>query len=145
MSNVEHGKLDSKRDENDSSNAESCAICLLEITDPKESCRLEKCKHLFHPSCIHPWVRDLKHKACPLCRSGGKLICCSKDADKTRISNACKRLNAQRSMRSIIVSPLHKKKNRSKEKKKKVINVNKRLDSIIMYMEDPQSLFREEV
>ncbi|KAF5446346.1 hypothetical protein F2P56_031981 [Juglans regia] len=45
----------------------SCCICL---EDYKESDVLQTllpdCGHLFHPNCIHPWLR--MHPNCPLCR-----------------------------------------------------------------------------
>lgn len=134
-------KKDEQKQEEATSSLDPCAICLLEISSVKESCRLEKCKHLFHPSCIHPWVRDLGHKVCPLCRSGGKLICCSKGNTET-VSNACVKLNSQHQMRSIIASPLSK--TTKKDQKRKKVKIEKRIDSIIMFMEDPKCLFREE-
>ncbi|KAG2672479.1 hypothetical protein I3843_13G036300 [Carya illinoinensis] len=45
----------------------SCSICL---DDYKESDVLQlmpDCGHLFHPKCIHPWLR--LHPNCPLCRN----------------------------------------------------------------------------
>ncbi|XP_040992626.1 putative RING-H2 finger protein ATL71 [Juglans microcarpa x Juglans regia] len=55
--------------QNSSSGASSsCCICL---DDYKESdvllTLLPDCGHLFHPNCIHPWLR--MHPNCPLCRN----------------------------------------------------------------------------
>lgn len=50
----------------DSSAYESpCAVCIQEIADDDEICRLP-CGHYFHPQCIHPWLAI--QQVCPLCK-----------------------------------------------------------------------------
>lgn len=43
----------------------SCSICLTKYCLDCRVTRL-RCMHIFHDSCIFPWVRD--HNTCPLCR-----------------------------------------------------------------------------
>ncbi|KAG2669481.1 hypothetical protein I3760_14G037000 [Carya illinoinensis] len=44
----------------------SCAICLVEYKEKDMLRLLPDCEHLFHPSCIDPWMR--LHPTCPICR-----------------------------------------------------------------------------
>ncbi|KAH0616565.1 hypothetical protein JD844_027766 [Phrynosoma platyrhinos] len=46
-------------------NGESCAVCL-ELYKPKDVARVLHCKHLFHKTCVDPWL--LKHQTCPVCK-----------------------------------------------------------------------------
>jgi len=45
---------------------DSCAVCLENYKDG-ENIRILPCKHLFHKSCIDPWL--LNHRTCPMCKS----------------------------------------------------------------------------
>ncbi|XP_044278933.1 RING finger protein 148-like [Varanus komodoensis] len=47
------------------SNGESCAVCL-EMYKPKDVARVLHCRHLFHKTCVDPWL--LKHQTCPVCK-----------------------------------------------------------------------------
>ncbi|XP_040995188.1 RING-H2 finger protein ATL70-like [Juglans microcarpa x Juglans regia] len=44
----------------------SCAICLVEYKEKDMLRLLPDCEHLFHLSCIDPWMR--LHPTCPICR-----------------------------------------------------------------------------
>lgn len=45
---------------------DSCAVCLENYKDG-ENIRILSCKHLFHRTCIDPWL--LNHRTCPMCKS----------------------------------------------------------------------------
>ncbi|ETE69056.1 E3 ubiquitin-protein ligase, partial [Ophiophagus hannah] len=45
--------------------ADSCAVCI-EAYKPNDVVRILTCHHLFHKSCIDPWL--LEHRTCPMCK-----------------------------------------------------------------------------
>ncbi|XP_067419674.1 E3 ubiquitin-protein ligase RNF149 isoform X2 [Emydura macquarii macquarii] len=45
--------------------AENCAVCI-ENYKPKDVVRILPCKHIFHRTCIDPWLLD--HRTCPMCK-----------------------------------------------------------------------------
>uniref|UniRef100_A0ACB8FIU7 Uncharacterized protein n=1 Tax=Sphaerodactylus townsendi TaxID=933632 RepID=A0ACB8FIU7_9SAUR len=45
--------------------AENCAVCI-ENYKPKDTVRILPCKHIFHRTCIDPWLLD--HRTCPMCK-----------------------------------------------------------------------------
>lgn len=53
-------------DENDSSAAPCCAICIDEFEDG-ERVRVLPCGHKFHEDCLIPWLTE-RHASCPLCK-----------------------------------------------------------------------------
>ncbi|KAF8029930.1 hypothetical protein BT93_E2368 [Corymbia citriodora subsp. variegata] len=44
-----------------------CAICLNDFLEGEQCWVLPSCKHIFHSSCIDPWLRT--HLSCPVCRN----------------------------------------------------------------------------
>ncbi|XP_014810857.1 PREDICTED: E3 ubiquitin-protein ligase RNF128 isoform X1 [Calidris pugnax] len=44
---------------------DSCVVCI-ELYKPNEVVRILICNHLFHKSCIDPWL--LEHRTCPMCK-----------------------------------------------------------------------------
>uniref|UniRef100_A0A8C3K1P2 Ring finger protein 128 n=1 Tax=Calidris pygmaea TaxID=425635 RepID=A0A8C3K1P2_9CHAR len=44
---------------------DSCVVCI-ELYKPNEVVRILTCNHLFHKSCIDPWL--LEHRTCPMCK-----------------------------------------------------------------------------
>nr|XP_056715538.1 E3 ubiquitin-protein ligase RNF128 [Euleptes europaea] len=44
---------------------DSCAVCI-EVYKPNDVVRILTCNHLFHKSCIDPWL--LEHRTCPMCK-----------------------------------------------------------------------------
>ncbi|XP_028914242.1 E3 ubiquitin-protein ligase RNF149 isoform X2 [Ornithorhynchus anatinus] len=44
---------------------ENCAVCI-ENYKPKDVVRILPCKHIFHRTCIDPWLLD--HRTCPMCK-----------------------------------------------------------------------------
>ncbi|KAM6117089.1 E3 ubiquitin-protein ligase RNF128 [Pterocles gutturalis] len=44
---------------------DSCVVCI-EVYKPNEVVRILTCNHLFHKSCIDPWL--LEHRTCPMCK-----------------------------------------------------------------------------
>ncbi|NXJ90834.1 RN128 ligase, partial [Corythaixoides concolor] len=44
---------------------DSCVVCL-ELYKPNEVVRILTCNHLFHKSCVDPWL--LEHRTCPMCK-----------------------------------------------------------------------------
>ncbi|THG09450.1 E3 ubiquitin-protein ligase RHA1B-like [Camellia sinensis] len=47
---------------------ESCTVCLHQFDGDDEIRYLINCHHVFHRSCIDPWM-DHDHWTCPLCRT----------------------------------------------------------------------------
>ncbi|XP_007957730.1 E3 ubiquitin-protein ligase RNF149 [Orycteropus afer afer] len=45
--------------------AENCAVCI-ENFKAKDIVRILPCKHIFHRTCIDPWLLD--HRTCPMCK-----------------------------------------------------------------------------
>ncbi|KAM6426875.1 E3 ubiquitin-protein ligase RNF128 isoform 3-T3 [Liasis olivaceus] len=45
--------------------ADNCAVCI-EVYKPNDVVRILTCNHLFHKSCIDPWL--LEHRTCPMCK-----------------------------------------------------------------------------
>ncbi|XP_041076838.1 E3 ubiquitin-protein ligase RNF128-like isoform X4 [Polyodon spathula] len=45
--------------------ADSCAVCI-EVYNPNDVVRILTCNHLFHKTCIDPWL--LEHRTCPMCK-----------------------------------------------------------------------------
>lgn len=45
---------------------QECAVCLSEFKEQEVLRILPDCFHLFHPSCIGPWLAS--HLTCPICR-----------------------------------------------------------------------------
>ncbi|XP_075419383.1 E3 ubiquitin-protein ligase RNF149 [Tenrec ecaudatus] len=45
--------------------AENCAVCI-ENFKAKDVVRILPCKHIFHRTCIDPWLLD--HRTCPMCK-----------------------------------------------------------------------------
>ncbi|KAH1165112.1 E3 ubiquitin-protein ligase RNF128 isoform X2 [Mauremys mutica] len=44
---------------------DSCAVCI-EVYKPNDVVRILTCNHLFHKTCIDPWL--LEHRTCPMCK-----------------------------------------------------------------------------
>ncbi|KFO87465.1 E3 ubiquitin-protein ligase RNF128, partial [Buceros rhinoceros silvestris] len=44
---------------------DTCVVCI-ELYKPNEVVRILTCNHLFHKSCIDPWL--LEHRTCPMCK-----------------------------------------------------------------------------
>ncbi|WOL17001.1 hypothetical protein Cni_G25789 [Canna indica] len=47
--------------------ATCCSICLSDYKGDDVLRRLPDCGHLFHVSCVDPWLRS--HRSCPVCRT----------------------------------------------------------------------------
>ena len=45
---------------------DQCAVCLEELCVQAELLQINSCKHVFHKTCVTPWL--LQHLSCPLCR-----------------------------------------------------------------------------
>ncbi|XP_078268047.1 E3 ubiquitin-protein ligase RNF128 isoform X2 [Rhinoraja longicauda] len=45
--------------------ADTCAVCI-DAYKPNDVVRILTCNHLFHKSCIDPWL--LEHRTCPMCK-----------------------------------------------------------------------------
>lgn len=45
--------------------ADTCAVCI-EAYKPNDVVRILTCNHIFHKSCIDPWL--LEHRTCPMCK-----------------------------------------------------------------------------
>ncbi|CAA0841949.1 RING-H2 zinc finger protein RHA4a [Striga hermonthica] len=54
-------------DEYTETNDSLCCVCLGEFETKEELVLVEKCKHVFHESCIHLWLHT--NATCPLCRA----------------------------------------------------------------------------
>ncbi|EMP35386.1 TBC1 domain family member 8B [Chelonia mydas] len=44
---------------------DSCAVCI-EVYKPNDVVRILTCNHLFHKTCVDPWL--LEHRTCPMCK-----------------------------------------------------------------------------
>ena len=44
-----------------------CAVCLADYKESEEVRLLPECGHVFHRSCIDPWL--MIHPTCPICRN----------------------------------------------------------------------------
>ncbi|KAM6073208.1 RING finger protein 150 isoform 3-T4 [Theristicus caerulescens] len=44
---------------------DNCAVCI-EGYKPNDVVRILPCRHLFHKSCVDPWLLD--HRTCPMCK-----------------------------------------------------------------------------
>lgn len=58
-------RLLKENDKEVGSSGENCAVCL-EIYKPKDIARVLHCRHLFHQTCVDPWLS--KHQTCPVCK-----------------------------------------------------------------------------
>ncbi|XP_026055427.1 RING finger protein 150-like isoform X2 [Carassius auratus] len=54
-----------KGDEETESDFDNCAVCI-EGYKPNDVVRVLPCRHLFHKSCVDPWLVD--HRTCPMCK-----------------------------------------------------------------------------
>uniref|UniRef100_A0A8C4SG78 Ring finger protein 128 n=1 Tax=Erpetoichthys calabaricus TaxID=27687 RepID=A0A8C4SG78_ERPCA len=52
-------------DKETGSDGDSCAVCI-EVYKPNDTVRILTCNHLFHKTCIDPWL--LEHRTCPMCK-----------------------------------------------------------------------------
>ena len=52
-----------------SSDDNTCAICLCEMTDDESIYTIPECNHKFHTNCALQWYRQTNQTNCPLCRS----------------------------------------------------------------------------
>ncbi|TRY54076.1 hypothetical protein DNTS_034499 [Danionella cerebrum] len=55
------------RDRNQEADSEfdNCAVCI-EDYKPNDVVRILPCRHVFHKSCVDPWLQD--HRTCPMCK-----------------------------------------------------------------------------
>lgn len=69
---------------------DTCIICFSELNKGEKVIELPKCCHLYHYSCLHPWMK--KSNKCPICKRIVRLALLSKihdiatqdkDADET--------------------------------------------------------------
>ncbi|XP_008154551.1 E3 ubiquitin-protein ligase RNF128 isoform X2 [Eptesicus fuscus] len=44
---------------------DSCAVCI-ELYKPNDLVRILTCNHIFHKTCVDPWL--LEHRTCPMCK-----------------------------------------------------------------------------
>ncbi|XP_005227892.1 E3 ubiquitin-protein ligase RNF128 isoform X2 [Bos mutus] len=44
---------------------DSCAVCI-ELYKPNDLVRILTCNHVFHKTCVDPWL--LEHRTCPMCK-----------------------------------------------------------------------------
>ncbi|KFO26544.1 N-acetyl-beta-glucosaminyl-glycoprotein 4-beta-N-acetylgalactosaminyltransferase 2 [Fukomys damarensis] len=54
-----------KGDKETESDFDNCAVCI-EGYKPNDLVRILPCRHLFHKSCVDPWLLD--HRTCPMCK-----------------------------------------------------------------------------
>ncbi|KAM6949043.1 RING finger protein 150-like [Aplochiton taeniatus] len=54
-----------KGDQETESDFDNCAVCI-EGYKPNDLVRILPCRHLFHKSCVDPWL--LEHRTCPMCK-----------------------------------------------------------------------------
>ncbi|XP_004292319.1 PREDICTED: RING-H2 finger protein ATL18-like [Fragaria vesca subsp. vesca] len=62
------GYCSTERSGQDSHEAETCSVCLVEFEDEDVVSQLSKCGHVFHMDCIEKWM-ERNNFTCPLCRS----------------------------------------------------------------------------
>ncbi|XP_062087099.1 RING-H2 finger protein ATL70-like [Humulus lupulus] len=55
------------RNHESSTTGSSCSICLADYNDSDLLRLLPDCGHLFHLTCVDPWLRQ--HPTCPICRN----------------------------------------------------------------------------
>nr|XP_006008995.1 PREDICTED: RING finger protein 150 [Latimeria chalumnae] len=53
------------RSQETDSDFDNCAVCI-EGYKPNDVVRILPCRHLFHKSCVDPWLLD--HRTCPMCK-----------------------------------------------------------------------------
>ncbi|KAM4714183.1 RING finger protein 150-like [Anableps anableps] len=54
-----------KGDQETEADFDNCAVCI-EGYRPNDVVRILPCRHLFHKSCVDPWLLD--HRTCPMCK-----------------------------------------------------------------------------
>ncbi|XP_078066821.1 RING finger protein 150a isoform X2 [Mustelus asterias] len=54
-----------KGDKETESDFDNCAVCI-EGYRPNDVVRILPCRHLFHKTCVDPWLLD--HRTCPMCK-----------------------------------------------------------------------------
>ncbi|XP_007895841.1 RING finger protein 150a isoform X1 [Callorhinchus milii] len=54
-----------KGDKETESDFDNCAVCI-EGYKPNDVVRILPCRHLFHKTCVDPWLLD--HRTCPMCK-----------------------------------------------------------------------------
>ncbi|KAF3837523.1 hypothetical protein F7725_004987 [Dissostichus mawsoni] len=54
-----------KGDQETEGDFDNCAVCI-EGYKPNDVVRILPCRHLFHKSCVDPWLLD--HRTCPMCK-----------------------------------------------------------------------------
>uniref|UniRef100_A0A3P8V9A4 Ring finger protein 150b n=1 Tax=Cynoglossus semilaevis TaxID=244447 RepID=A0A3P8V9A4_CYNSE len=54
-----------KGDQETEADFDNCAVCI-EGYKPNDVVRILPCRHLFHKSCVDPWLLD--HRTCPMCK-----------------------------------------------------------------------------
>uniref|UniRef100_A0A8W8JHC4 RING-type domain-containing protein n=1 Tax=Magallana gigas TaxID=29159 RepID=A0A8W8JHC4_MAGGI len=52
-----------------STDRNTCAICLVDITERTDTRILARCNHQFHITCIDTWCKVYMKMICPYCRS----------------------------------------------------------------------------
>ncbi|KAJ4808010.1 RING-H2 finger protein ATL1P [Rhynchospora pubera] len=50
-----------------------CVVCLCQMQQGEKVVQLPFCRHLFHKTCIHPWLA--RNLTCPICRSSMHVQC----------------------------------------------------------------------
>ncbi|XP_028412820.1 RING finger protein 150-like [Dendronephthya gigantea] len=61
-----HSRTVSKKEEEDGTLNNSCAVCLEEYKSG-ETLRTLPCNHEFHKHCVDPWL--IEHRTCPMCKT----------------------------------------------------------------------------
>ncbi|KAK7161217.1 hypothetical protein R3I94_004030 [Phoxinus phoxinus] len=54
-----------KGDKETESDFDNCAVCI-EDYKPNDVVRILPCRHVFHKTCVDPWLQD--HRTCPMCK-----------------------------------------------------------------------------
>ncbi|XP_072351731.1 RING finger protein 150a isoform X4 [Scyliorhinus torazame] len=54
-----------KGDKETESDFDNCAVCI-EGYKPNDVVRILPCRHIFHKTCVDPWLLD--HRTCPMCK-----------------------------------------------------------------------------